>query len=268
MNKTWESDYIDLSSHFLKDADVAYLEGHFPHYKKNVRGCPTCSGSKNYQFDGKSNPCECSYQVNLYKHYLDANIGITYQRLDWDDYKLDPAPLEKIESYLSRSQAMIENGMGVLFYGPNGNGKTLLSSLLAKELVKLGYSVYFATFSEMIDKFTRGWGDTDARNYFERKIVQSDIFVLDDVGKEYRAKTGLAESTFDHILRNRVIHGRPVIMTTNLSLSEMEKGYGASIFSLIKERSLVIEMNGEDYRGESRKRSIQEILEGEQRPIY
>jgi len=61
-------------------------------------------------------------------------------------------------------------------------------SLLLKDLMKLGYSVYSTTFTNMIDMFTAGWNSGDDKRYFEKKMKSSDILLLDDVGKEFRTK--------------------------------------------------------------------------------
>ena len=172
------------------------------------------------------------------------------------------------ETYLRQHKAMVQNGIGLLYYGSWGTGKTLLAALTAKELVKLGYSVYFATFTQMIDEFTRGWGNNNDRDRFEDKVVKSDVFILDDVGKEFRSNSNLSEATFDHVLRQRALDNRSTFMTTNLNKEELNEGYGSAIFSLLKERMIVQEVTGIDYRETSRTRVISEIREQKNRKIY
>jgi DNA replication protein DnaC len=162
---------------------------------------------------------------------------------------------------------MISTGMGLIYLGEFGTGKTMLVSLVAKELVKLGYTVFFTTFAEMIDMFTKSWSSNTARARFESKVVESEIFILDDVGKEFRTKTNLAESTFDHVLRQRAVDARPTMLTTNMSEDELDEGYGGAIFSLLKERSILHKSKGNDWRGKARDRTLEEVLSGEVRPI-
>jgi DNA replication protein DnaC len=252
---TWQSEYVDLTTKFITDKTSEYLSKKVSQYDEIVkRGCPTCEGSNALSSCG-----DCRAQLQLYKHYLSAGIGLTYQRLDWDDYHGDQEALETAISYLQRHNDMVKAGFGMLFHGDYGTGKTLLTVLVAKELVKLGYSVYFATFSQMVDEFTRGWGDNGEKVRFENKVVKSDAFFLDDIGKEFRTKTNLSESTFDHVLRQRVLDSRPTFITTNMSLPELGAGYGSAIFSLLRERMLEHNVVGQDYRPFARERALKEI---------
>jgi len=251
----WRNDYVDLSTKFISDQTSKQLSNKFSQYDAIVgRGCPTCNGPESNNCCGK-----CRYQLQLYKHYLASGIGLAYQRLDWSDFVGDPQAMEAAVVYLNRHKDMVKAGFGLLLHGSYGTGKTLLSVLVAKELVKLGYNIYFATFSQMVDEFTRGWGDTEEKIKFEQKIVKSDAFFLDDIGKEFKAKNNLSESTFDHVLRQRALDSRPTFITTNMTLGELKEGYGSAIFSLITERLIVHELTGTDFRPLARDRALIEI---------
>jgi len=255
----WEKDYVNLKYEFLDDDEIEYLELKYPQFETfNKAGCPTC----------EDRSCgDCKAQLQLYKHYLRAGIGLNYQRLSWEDFQGDEKALALAKIYLGQHKDFIKGGMGILYHGTWGTGKTLLSSLIAKELVKLGYSVYFATFTQMVDEFTRGWGSNDEKARFESKVVKSDVFFLDDIGKEFRAKNNLSEATFDHVLRQRALDNRPTFITTNMALPELMEGYGGAIFSLLKERVIEHNMDGMDYREYARNRTLDEIKNGTVRKI-
>jgi len=251
----WQSDYLDLRTRFISDKTSEYLSLKIPQYDEIVkRGCPTCDGPDSFPTCG-----DCKNQLQLYKHYLTAGIGLTYQRLDWSDYHGDQKALLVANEYLIRHKKMVKAGMGILLHGDYGTGKTLLSVLMAKELVKLGYKVYFATFSQMVDEFTRTWGSNEEKIRFEANVVKSDVFILDDIGKEHRTRTNLSESTFDHVMRQRALDSRPTFITTNMNMSELKSGYGSAIFSLLTERMIDHHVVGEDYRPIARERSLTEM---------
>ena len=159
----WEKDYVNLKYEFLDDEEIDYLEMKHPQFEKfNKNGCPTC----------EDRSCgDCKYQLQLYKHYLRAGIGLNYQRLGWDDFQGDEKAMSLAKIYLGQHKDFVKGGMGILYHGTWGTGKTLLTSLIAKELVKLGYTVYFATFTQMVDEFTRGWGSNEEKARFESKVV-------------------------------------------------------------------------------------------------
>jgi len=251
----WQSDYVDLKTRFISDATSEYLSSKVSQYDVIVKhGCPSCDGP-----NSADNCGNCRAQLQLYKHYLASGIGLSYQRLDWSDYHGDQDALKTAMMYLQRHRDMVKVGFGLLLHGEYGTGKTLLSVLIAKELVKLGYNVYFATFSQMVDEFTRGWGNASEKVRFESKVVKSDVFFLDDIGKEFQAKNNLSESTFDHVMRQRALDSRPTFITTNMNMSELKSGYGGAIFSLLTERMIDHHVVGQDYRPIARERSLSEI---------
>jgi len=257
---SWAKDYKKIKYDFFPDEVIEYLENKTPQFEKiNKIGCPTCT-------DGSCG--DCRNQLQLYKHYLNAGIGFSYQRLSWDDFHGDEKAYNLARVYLERHKQFTKGGIGLMFHGSWGTGKTLLSALIAKELVKLGYSVYFATFTQMVDEFTRGWGSNEEKARFESKVVKSDIFFLDDVGKEFRTKNNLSEATFDHVLRQRALDNRPTFITTNMTIEELSEGYGSAIFSLLKERVIIHNMSGVDYREFARDRTLEEVTSGVQRKIY
>jgi DNA replication protein DnaC len=206
-------------------------------------------------------------QRQLFKHYLNAGIGVTYQRLDFSDYGGDQEILNALAKYMDNYERYASQGIGLLLTGPFGTGKTMIANLVLKEFVKKGYRCFATTFAQTVDMLTASWKSQEDRRYFQRRFVDSEILLLDDVGRELRAKSNLMESTFDTILRQRVQEGRPTFITTNMSPEELGEGYGAAILSLLKEKSISCEINGEDFRTRSNTRTLKEIRDGETRPV-
>lgn len=254
---------FNIALAMLSDEDIIRLENRYP----RIHDCPTCNGLGGYTFRGEEHTCDCMMQKQLYKHYLNAGIGVTYQRLDFSDYEGSREILQSLAKYIDSYERYASRGIGLLLTGPFGTGKTMIANLVLKEFVKQGYRCFATTFAQTIDMLTASWKSNDDRRYFQRRFVDSEILLLDDVGRELRSKSNLTESTFDNILRTRVQEGRPTFITTNMSPEELGDGYGAAILSLLKEHSIVCEMNGEDYRARSNARTLKEIRDGENRPI-
>lgn len=156
-----------------------------------------------------------------------------------------------------------------LYLGDILTHNTMLATLLLKDLVKLGYRCMATTFSETVEAFTAGWKSTDDQRYFREKFVNSDVLLLDDLGREFRSKNSLNETTFDNLLRSRVQGGRPTFITTNMSMDELEDGYGGAVISLLREVCLEYNFpeDVEDFRPKSQKRALEELSKGEVRPI-
>lgn len=261
---------FDIETSFIKQADAERLYQDFPNLQKGPeKACPTCGGHKTYFWKGKSWECNCSRQLQLHKHYLVSGVGVTYQRLDWEDYEGDPGIVEQINKYLEGHENFVGRGIGLLLTGQYGVGKTLLATLLLKELIKMGYRCMATTFSETVEAFTAGWKSVDDQRYFREKFVNSDVLLLDDLGREFKSKNALNETTFDNLLRSRVQGGRPTLITTNMSMGQLQDGYGGAVMSLLREVCLEYSFpeEVEDFRPRSQKRALEELSKGEVRPI-
>lgn len=254
---------FDITTSFLSDEDAERLYLRQPELRDGT--CPTCRGTGTFRWQGADQSCACATQLQLAKHYGAAGIGVTYQGLDWGDYREQVPPA--LGDYLLDHERYVSRGIGVLFAGTIGTGKTLLATLMLKELIKLGYSCFSTTFARTVEAFTATWGNPTEKEWFARKFMYSQVLLLDDLGRELRIGNSLPQSTFDMILRVRVQDGRPTLLTTNCSLRELETGYGAGILSLLSECSIIAEFAGEDFRPQASRRTIDEVRRGETRPL-
>lgn len=147
----------NLRWRFLSDDQAGYLYEKNPNLGSDPdKFCPTCSKTGEYVWDGKTNECDCSLQLQLYKHYLNAGIGLTYQRLTWDDYHGDQNARDICLKYYEARKQLVPRGTGLMFLGPFGTGKTMTMNLLLKMLLWDRYDVYATTFTSMIEMFTSG----------------------------------------------------------------------------------------------------------------
>lgn len=259
----------DIRTRYLSDVEAERLYRNHPQLGRSYQTyCPTCDKTGTYHWKNTDHPCDCEYQLQLHKHYLAAGIGVTYQRLDWDDYAGPTGMLDNVAKFLDKREQFLKRGMGLYFLGSYGTGKTMLANLVLKELVKNGYNCWATTFSQTVEMFTAGWSDKADKDYFQQKFIHSQVLLLDDVGKELRGtRISLAETTFDAILRQRVQSGRATFITTNMDPQDLEEGYGAAILSLIREKSLELTFGGNDFRSTANTREVTEVLSGEVRPI-
>lgn len=259
---------LRLDQRYLTDEDAFRLYKRYPEMSGDFRKyCPTCFKKGFITWDGEQYPCDCKQQLQLNKHYLNAGIGDLYQRQTWDDFEGDPELIELISNYLEKSERMVASGIGLVLYGSFGIGKTMATNLMLKDLLKLGYPCYSTTFTNMIDMFTAGWTSQEEKIFFERKIRKTKILLLDDVGKEYKSKNNLGSSTFDSVLRSRTQDGLPTLITTNMTDRELTNEYGDAVMSLLKETSVLYEVQGTDFRSKAGQRKLHEVMAGNTRPI-
>lgn len=251
-------------SDYLSDDDLDRLKAENPEVA--TQDCPTCHGAKKYTLGGEVHNCDCTEQRRLFLRYLQAGIGLTYQRLGWTDFGAEVP--ERVVSYITKAPFYLDQGLGLLFTGvQKGTGKTLLANLVLKELVNRGYSCYSTTFPQVIEEFTAGWSDASAKVRFAERFMKTRVLLLDDLGKEFVRANRLQQSTFDYILRTRVQQSRPTIMTTNMTSDELCRGYGSAVLSLLVEKSVEIPLDGLDFRPVAYDRSLGIAESEESRPI-
>lgn len=270
---------VDLSKlRVFNDDELQRLKTDNPRLKDNPdKWCPTCSKENGctYKHNGKTVECDCLEQVMLYKHYLAAGIGDVYHRLDWKHYTRNELLVAKLSKVIDEHEEYVRRGIGVIFTGPVGSGKTMLTTLTLKEFVKLGYRVYSTSGTETTTMLTAGWRQPDEKRRFEDVFVRSDVLGLDDVGRdileddtgEVQQASKFKENVLDTILRRRVQFARPTLINTNLTVDQLEEGYGGAVFSLLTERSMVFEVTGEDFRGNVLRAEVSQIEKGERSPI-
>lgn len=241
----------------LTDEQAAYVESQYPECKK--RGwCPTC--------DGNDPDCDHQLQVQAFKHYANAGIGLTYMRLSWDKYFGDSTIQEFCRKYVENMKAYKENDIGMLLLGSNGIGKTTAMSLLIKDLVLRKQKCFFTTYSKLVTMLGDSFYSPDARKIYNDRIINSTFLGIDDVGKEMTNR--LTTNTIDNVLRERIQASRPTFMTSNLTMPELKAEYGNSSFSLLLEAAKVFEVQGgRDARESVKKTKLEMANEGRILPI-
>lgn len=255
----------DVARDALSTDEAARVYERWPELRKGH--CPTCKGTGTYRWQEAEHECDCERQISLAKHYTAAGIGRTWQRYDWADWHGSEEILAQIGGYLLNHATYLDNGVGLMIWGDVGTGKTLLANLVMKELVRRRVSTYTSLFSGMVEAFTASWNNDDEKRHFYRKFMYSDVLLLDDIGKEQLSKNRLPQTTFDWILRTRDQDDRATILTSNLRDQQLSYGYGASVFSMLKGRNLLIDVTDADFRPERQHRRLVQIDHSETRPI-
>jgi DNA replication protein DnaC len=172
------------------------------------------------------------------------------------------------------------NGVGLLFDGGPGIGKTTHAVVAAMEFVRrlpdsdaeaakiLGLTIsdyglrtrpiYYMTYPEFLSrkKSTFDADHDDKRNMIyeldgfhgrsKLDFLNVRILVIDDLGKEYGSKYD--DSSFDEILRLRYDKALPTIVTTNVRLEDWEAEYKEAMASFAHEAFIRVPIIGSDLR--------------------
>lgn len=236
--------------------------------------CITCKGRKSFRWKNPEEDgtycdweCNCRDQYVLHRALLNAGIGLAYQWLSWSDASVRTEVQEFFQDYLLKIDDYVSRGLGLILHGTPGTGKTMYAALLLKFLLKCGHSCYFTTFQDLLEIFTAGWGSEEKKQWYQQRVRQVGVLVVDDIGKENTGRSTMVEALVHDLFNARVANALPTIITTNMDLDHLGTRYTEQIVSLLSESCEDYRFSGEDFRPEFHKRRKAEADLGLTRPI-
>ncbi len=186
--------------------------------------------------------------------YLGALAGYRFER---DNAKVPQ--LEQARRYVKNWEAMDREGLGLLFWGQPGNGKTFAAACIANALIeKEGFfvpSVRMTTFGVILNKLP-GMSAQD-REFYLQSLISCDLLILDDFGMERR--TDYAREQVFHIIDGRYLTRKPLIVTTNLSMEQLKNPADMvekRIFDRVRELCVPVCFDGESLRQDMAKKRL------------
>jgi DNA replication protein DnaC len=218
-----------------------------------------------FRYYGSSTFCYCGDQVNLFRHYLLAHIPEEYMRLEQYDYYGDPDAWDATTEYIDNWENFKHHGMGIGYYSHKlGTGKTFLSTRVARELVKLGETVFYINFRDIVGLFEVPY---EERKEEEDRLRHNTLLVLDEVVPSIStAQHALFAEKLEEIIRYRTNYNRVTILTTNMKPEELDKEYPRT-YSLLSAKEKHIEVKGSDARREIWDINERLVADGERRPV-
>lgn len=245
-----EYDRLLAENHFT-EADVT------PQYQ-----CPKCRDTG--FVDGRMCSCLKSLQRRLAYEKLSMSVPLencTFESFSLDYYKDDEKNLRQMDKVFRACQSYGEKFRGdspsLLFKGGTGLGKTHLSLAIAGKAIEKGYGVIYGsaqTFAVALERerFDRDMpqdGDTNAQ------LIECDLLILDDLGTEFPST--YVNAALYNIVNTRMLADKPTIISTNLSLKELEDRYSQRFASRVTGYYGKLEFVGKDIRVQQRLRKAQ-----------
>lgn len=220
--------------------------------------CRLCEDTGIY----KDKECKCMKKRRIEKMYTLSNIHENMKEQNFEKFNSSLFSKEPILNGVSQYDRILEisdtcregiAGMEktpfyALFMGGVGLGKTFLCSCLAKFAMEMGYSVVYATAYDIADvlvkvKFNRATGE----DYETLDLINScDLLIVDDLGTE-----GINSATNTEIftvINNRLLNKKSLIISTNLSLKDINRIYGERVFSRFMGGFKMCQFIGRDLR--------------------
>lgn len=149
------------------------------------------------------------------------------------------------KNYVQNFSEMRKKNQGILFYGPPGTGKSYTAACIANALMEKQISVIMTSFVKILQDI--GMGDREAE--YIQILNYASLLIIDDLGAE--RNTEYAIERVYNVIDSRIREEKPLILTTNFSLSEMmecEDIQRKRIYDRVFEACLPVEMPGKSFR--------------------
>lgn len=179
------------------------------------------------------------------------NFSLDFYKQKPEEFRIMQRNFETVLQYAKNFT--IEEGkpkpQSLLFLGGTGLGKTHLSTAVARTVIERGYDVYYNSAVGMISDFEfRRFGNSVAQSDADdtARYTECDLLIIDDLGTE--VVNQFTVSCLYHVLNTRLNLGKPTLISTNLTSSELKKNYNERIASRLQGEYLLIPFYGTDVR--------------------
>ena len=183
-------------------------------------------------------------RIQRYRKMGFPESDMAHWTFDNDDQSR-PKLTEMAKRYVNNFDNFYKEGKGLLLYGDVGTGKTYIACMIANALIDKGYPVLVTNFARILNTLQ---GTFERQEYLD-SLNQFKLLVIDDLGVE--RDTGFAKEQVFNIIDSRYRAGKPMIITTNLSMQKLATESDLSdkrVYDRIIERCFPIEVSGESRR--------------------
>lgn len=238
-----------------------------PDYLEIKYNCNLC---KDKGFIESGEKCSCLKQEIINESYKMSNLDRILSKENFSNFNLevfspnktennDISPRENMLNVLSICEKFIldfdkDNGENLLFYGTTGLGKTYMCNCIAKDLLDKGYVVVYQTSFKILEiledyKFRKGSNSTLVEENY-KNLFDCDLLIIDDLGTELT--NSFTNTEIFNIVNTRLIEGKKILISTNLSPAKLGEIYTQRTLSRILDKFRMIKFIGNDLRWESR----------------
>ena len=153
----------------------------------------------------------------------------------------------KLRAYVEQFPEMLKSGAGLLLWGGVGTGKTFLAACVANALLDRSIPVLMTGTGKLLNALIGIY--PSERNAFLESLNAYSLLILDDLGMEHSSE--FAMSQMFNIVDGRYRTGKPLIVTTNLTLQELKHPPDlahARIYDRLLEMCTPIRINDQNVR--------------------
>ncbi|HCI64240.1 MAG TPA: DNA replication protein DnaC [Clostridiales bacterium] len=219
--------------------------------------CDKCGGSG---YIG-SNMCECLTELCRQEQKKEVSV-LSGSREAFNQFRLDYYPDRIDPKYGASPRTIMERNLKIcrtyaltfapsagnlLFVGGTGLGKTFLSACIARAVADRGCSVVYESAGHLFGKLEQAkFNPTEEARRETARFTDCDLLILDDLGTEMPGQ--FVTAAFYTLLNDRILTGKPMVVSTNLNIDEIARRYSPQIASRLQGSFQGLTFVGEDIR--------------------
>lgn len=232
----------DITKAVIKAATAAQAEkNQEDYYKDGILFCGKChtNKEKKIQLAGECVTvrcvCKCESEererIQKQKEYEEEMRRIERLRVaSLMDAKLEAATLKTftikednkklytiVKNYVENFDTFYKSNRGLLFWGSVGTGKSYAAACIANELLNRRIPVVITSFVKVLQVIQN---NTENETEFVNRLCAARLLIIDDLGTE--RNTDYALEKVYNVIDSRYRTGKPLILTTNLNLQDMQ----------------------------------------------
>lgn len=242
----------------LQQERQALIDAHFPpDFLQETPICPHCGGSgylgssmcrclqalcreeqkKALSLLGSSNASFEAFRLDYYSDQVDRNYGASPRAIMKRNFD--------ICCKYAQNFSMVSGNL--LFIGNTGLGKTYLSACVAQAAADKGFSVAYESAPHLIAKLEKNRFNPDDQSREDvQQITGCDLLIVDDLGTELPGN--FVTAALYTLVNDRLLAGKPMVVSTNLNIEEIAKRYSPQIASRLQGSFQRLTFVGEDIR--------------------
>ncbi len=242
----------------LQQERAALVAVHFEEgYLDDSPICDRCGGSG---YVG-SQMCECLQELCRQEQRKELSL-LSGGKESFNQFRLDYYPDRVDPKYGASPRAIMERNFKIcrtyaltfnqsagnlLFVGGTGLGKTFLSACIARAVADRGCSVVYETANHLFSKLEQAkFNPSEESRREAAKLLECDLLIIDDLGTEMPGQ--FVTAALYSLLNDRLLMGKPMVISTNLTVEEMSRRYSPQIASRLQGGFLGLTFVGEDIR--------------------
>ena len=164
--------------------------------------------------------------------------------------------LKSCQKYVDGWETVYRENYGLLFWGDVGSGKTRAAACIANALIDAGIPALMTSFPKILKM---GFQDVSEAI---GQINHFPLLVIDDLGAERQSDYAL--ETVYAVIDERYKSGKPLIVTTNLPLKDLENPKSidyARIYSRVLEMCRPVRCSAENLRKSMAREKQEQFLD-------